>query len=1201
MKGVGLIFFLLAATWCFGQAHLVKDIITGDNVPNFGSDPNQFCEFKGKVFFRATSAEAGVELWESDGTKAGTRLVADVFPGTMSSYPTGLTVMGDKMFFTAREASGNFLWATDGTTAGTKRVSSKPWVSIGDGIRIMPFNGVVYFPGFDNDHGTELWKSDGTDEGTVLVKDINPGVQNSQSRYEFGVVGNKLIFAAADGTHGNELWTTDGTAAGTVALGDLNPGAADFITLGVNVFHPGNVVLYFVADDGIHGSEVWKTDGTLAGTSMLYDKPGPVGEIGGVLNNVVIYDRFESIGFTFSYFRSDGTDAGTYSIAEAHNTNPVMVHFNSKLYFVAEDQADGWGLWLTDGTLPGTSRIKDLGDADSFVKLAATQDLMIFFGRDFSFPKNDMWVSDGSGAGTSILIPDLNATTSVATPTGVFATTDRIFLSINDGFHGDEISVTDGTVQGTVIIDDINKEASVFPTILTSVGENLFFQANDLVHGMELWKTDGTEAGTVLVKDIKPGTGNSGIASPAGLNNLLLFSADDGVHGMELWKSDGTEAGTSMVKDIVAGSGGSHPYLSGMAKMGSYYYFGTSANQLWRSDGTAAGTTMVKNLGVFMNYLVSTGTSLYFTNGMNLWKSDGTDGGTMLIKNLSGVTIGNTGVGNLTPGTTKMYLIVNDGVYGEELWVTDGTSGGTKMVKDIHQGSDQHFANIIAVINDVAYFQASEAGLDYELWRSDGTEAGTYLIKDIRSGSMPSSPQALYVYENTLYFSADDGVHGIELWKTDGTASGTVLVKDIYPGTPNSTMGAFAELNGRFYFFADQGNGQQLWRSDGTAEGTAAINNFDTGIDRLVVAELKRHKDKFFFVGQQDASGKELWSFDALAQTMSFEAIPNKLYSDSPIDLVATTSANQPVEFSVVSGPAAVNGSKATFTGIGTVTIKALQPGSPEYRAVSAERTFTVSKGVQAITFSAIAPITYKDKVLVQASSSSGLPVTFTIVSGPGTLNANNEVQTTGAGSIVVRGNQAGNDLYLAAPPVDYTIVANKATQTVTFDQGPMVLTVTDAFSLVGEASSGLPLTYSIVSGSATIQSTPSLVLVVVTGPPLTTATVTVKASQAGNENYLPASAEKTFQFNLPSGLEDESFGIAIAPNPATSTILVRLPSSPAIRSLGMKDILGREVLTIDAIQQEMTLDVEEFPRGIYIVRLSGDDDFVYHKRIILK
>jgi len=150
------------------------------------------------------------------------------------------------------------LWKSDGTAAGTVLVKDiNPGVNSGlrsyDG-NFTNVNGTVYFAADDGTNGYELWKSDGTAAGTVLVKDINPGTGSLSSLPDIENVNGTLYFPADDGTNGYELWKSDGTTAGTVLVKDINP--ASVTSLPQNLTNV-NDKLYFTANDGINGYELW--------------------------------------------------------------------------------------------------------------------------------------------------------------------------------------------------------------------------------------------------------------------------------------------------------------------------------------------------------------------------------------------------------------------------------------------------------------------------------------------------------------------------------------------------------------------------------------------------------------------------------------------------------------------------------------------------------------------------------------------------------------------------------------------------------------------------------------------------------------------------------------------------------------------------------------------------------------------------------
>ncbi len=235
----------------------------------------------GKIFF------GDFELQASDGTPEGTYQVADL-NGANGSYPADLTPLGDQeiAFVALDDALGEELWASDGTEAGT-RLLADVWPGPRGGLsrpfgdstlngrpsRLAALDPGVVFAANDGSHGEELWVTDGTPLGTGLLKDIFPGEYPSTPR-SFTRFGNRLFFSAESELEGRELWATDGTYPGTVLVKDIAPGGASSIPDDLVVC---DGVLYFSAWTPNFGREAWKSDGTAAGTVRITDiAPGPL-------------------------------------------------------------------------------------------------------------------------------------------------------------------------------------------------------------------------------------------------------------------------------------------------------------------------------------------------------------------------------------------------------------------------------------------------------------------------------------------------------------------------------------------------------------------------------------------------------------------------------------------------------------------------------------------------------------------------------------------------------------------------------------------------------------------------------------------------------------------------------------------------------------------------------------------------------------
>jgi ELWxxDGT repeat protein len=573
-----------------GQVILVRDINLGSDYSFNDSNIYNLEVFKNKVYFSANDGVSGRELWVSDGTTGGTQLIKNINLGRnsygtpRSSNPNDFVEVNNKLYFTANDrVNGRELWVTNGTENGTKLVadinpgSDSSVSSYSDSL--TEFNNKLLFAANDGVNGRELWVSDGTSAGTKLVKDINPGnfegyygeiYPNSSNPSYFTELNNKLLFTANDGVNGRELWVTDGTSAETKLVKDINSGSDSSLNSYSGAeFTELNDKLLFTADDGVNGRELWVSDGTSAGTKLVKDiNPGS-------------FEGYYGETYPYSSSPSDFTE------------------LNDKLLFSANDGVDGRELWVSDGTSAGTKLVKDINPGSdsslnsySGAKFTELNDKLLFTADD-GVNGRELWVTDGTSAGTK-LVKDINPSSfegyygetypDSSSPRDFTVFNNKLYFVADDGVNGRELWITDGTESGTQLVADINPGSeSSDVSSLTVVDRELLFVANNGNTGRELFKLSFDNSTTIT------GTNRADSLSGNNLNNKIEgLNGEDTLSG--LGGNDTLTGGNG--KDSLDGGAGNDSLLGGSA---SDTLLGGNGNDIL--DGGSGSNILTGGLG----------------------------------------------------------------------------------------------------------------------------------------------------------------------------------------------------------------------------------------------------------------------------------------------------------------------------------------------------------------------------------------------------------------------------------------------------------------------------------------------------------------------------------------------------------------------------------------------------------------------------
>lgn len=631
-----------------GTFHLTHLLDGNGSGPSGTSDPTQFIEYNGAVYFVVRdwfSNGETVGIMKTDGTVEGTEHILGMYNGNMELMEfSDVTVNNNKMYFSFFDVDNRhlFIWESDGLAANTKLIynyyghvyfapstllglSEHLYFTSGNAaggtslVRIntttlaseeirdisqtqtAPFmffddtdcntlmtDGINIFVRsiFESYAFADLWRSNGTREGTTLLGRI--------SRHDGGALfkDNQLFFGGTADSD-IELWKSDGTTTGTGLVRNISDTDV-YSGISGQLYQVGDVV-YFNANHQDYGMEVWVSDGTASGTSLIDLTPGTTGSYpSGFLPVDGKLYFLARTNTTVKVFTSDGTTSGTKWITEFPSGFVKLAYIGGDNLLAFARKEDGSNSLYSINMATGLKdEINNLGLNEYGVALSAqafavTNSTLYYL---VSGAGTDLWKSDGTAQGTVHVAHFYEATSLTAAGSNVYFSVQPDFTTATS-----ELYKSDGTMEGTSAVKDMNGATIPNPENLFAHNSQLLVVVSTPDTGREIWITDGATGNTKLLKDINEGT-PSGVFNPQFVisNGMVFFSGTTDAHGAELWRTDGTESGTVMVKDIVPGPQSSKP--ASLSVAGDRLYFSAftpeAGTEVWKSDGTAEGTELV--------------------------------------------------------------------------------------------------------------------------------------------------------------------------------------------------------------------------------------------------------------------------------------------------------------------------------------------------------------------------------------------------------------------------------------------------------------------------------------------------------------------------------------------------------------------------------------------------------------------------------
>ena len=682
-----------------------------------------------------------------------------------------------------------------------------------------------------------LWVTDGTRDGTRALATLSIPCSSCDGTSLLGSTGSVAFYRAITRRAPQapkaemEIWRTDGTQAGTFLV-MTGTGAVD-----PALSSTGGGLLFFVACTPEQGCEVWLSDGTAAGTRPAGEiVPGP--GTGDVRQIAATGEKAFVVSGT-SLWAADRS--GVRRLRETSEIRSSLSAGRGRAFFAAEVDGES-EIWTSDGTAAGTRAVTSFGPKNPFDSYLFTQ----LVGDRFYFAArpgkgNDLW-SVGEKPASLRRLTDFHG--SYADFQSVARSGNRVlFVAYGPPAYDQALWVTTGDTPSAAPLSGCPGGCPQVWSGLASVGRGRFVFLGNTRSGEALWVTDGTRAGTRLLKH----TGRHHSAFQyATLGDRVLFQVTNEYETGELWLSDGTPAGTFFLATGGPSwsSGWERPLAAAQVNRTVLFSGYPRENEphevLMVSDGSPDGLLVLDRLttgrGSYPQLLVAVGD----------WLLVQTCGETKQVRAVHGTaTVDLLSRLHFSPCSSsdallsyrvataggRAALILNGFAEGNSLWGTDGTPAGSAILIPATRSSAAYDVAPFGSGFVASVFVYSTGGGPFrsQLWVSDGTPAGTGKLLDLPDGTLAhgftSAGNRLYFFDTEMIAA---NTFRMRPWVSDGTAAGTHRLITMNGTAPDAV---FTEAAGRLFFrFIPEGGQTEIWSTDGTPDGTGPAITADSGM-----------------------------------------------------------------------------------------------------------------------------------------------------------------------------------------------------------------------------------------------------------------------------------------------------------------------------------------------------------------------------------